>query len=334
MRLFIFGAPAKVGGAATKIRHLLYLLKHDFEITLVLNDPAWKREKEVTAFLKRLGIPWCLYRDLPRKTEGVALVICEPDFFRNGWARRIKERGLRLVFSNEMMFPFAGEAEAVRAGLIDKVLFVSEFQRTAFRDMYREVPWAITGNYIAPDEFPFTERRHPVFTLGRLSRADPDKYPEDFPVFYKELGLKEVRYRVMAWDDRLRRKYRWFRFGPEWDLLAPQREPAVRFLHSLDLLVYPIGHRVKESWGRSTVEAMLTGCIPLVPAGHQFENLVIHGETGFVCRTFGDYKGHVEWLYHDGVARRRLARRTAAYAREHLCDAKKHREIWRQALTE
>jgi hypothetical protein len=111
--------------------------------------------------------------------------------------------------------------------------------------------------------------------LGRLSRPDPAKYPLDFPVFYEELGLGEVRYRVIAWSPEVAKQYRWHRFGPEWELLPPRKESALRFLHSLDVFLYPLGHRIKESWGRAVVEAMLTGCVPVVPEGHQLHELVV-----------------------------------------------------------
>src|SRR5581483_7914894 len=103
--------------------------------------------------------------------------------------------------------------------LIDRVLFVSHFQQLVFADMYRGIPSFNTGNYIDPNDYAWRARRNEVFTMGRLSRADPRKYPLDFPVFYEEMGLKEVRYRGMAWNDDLRKQYRWHRFGPEWELL-------------------------------------------------------------------------------------------------------------------
>jgi Glycosyl transferases group 1 len=333
MRLYIFGVPGKMGGAATKIRHLIYLLKDDFEITVVLNRVSWFKVSEVTGFLKKQGVRFCLLKDLPKELNGVALAICELDFFTTGGAREVKRRGLRLVFSNEMMWEFKGEADAVRAGLIDKVLFVSDFQAATFAELYRGIPSAIPGNYVAPEDFEFVERRNATFTIGRLSRPDPDKYPEDFPVFYEELGLSEVKYRVMAWDDNLRRKYSWHRFGAEWELLGPQKEDTENFLHSLDLFVYPLGHLFKESWGRSTVEAMLTGCVPLVPAGHQFHNLMVHGETGFICQSFSDYRDVAQELYDNFPLRQRLSRQCAVHARTGICNRDEHRRIWIEALT-
>ncbi len=330
--LYIFGAPAKLGGAATKIRHLILLLKNSFRITVVLHHVSWLKDKEVTRFLNAEAVSFCLLKDLPPKVDGIALAICEVNFFTSGTAQEVKKRGLKLIFSNEMMWKFDGEAEAVAAGLIDKVLFVSEFQQENFKELYRNVPFSLVGNYIAPDDFEFVPRRNPVFTIGRLSRPDPDKYPEDFPVFYEELGFNDIRYRVMAWNDELRKKYSWHRFGLQWDLLSPQKEATDKFLQSLDLFVYPLGHRFKESWGRSTVEAMLTGCIPFVPRGHQFHTFIEHEESGFICGSFAEYKTYIDEVFRNNRLREQISIRCSNHARNSLCNPETHRNLWIDAL--
>jgi glycosyltransferase involved in cell wall biosynthesis len=330
--LYLFGVPGKVGGAATKIRHLILLLRHDFKITVVSSNIAAAKDKDIRTFLQTIAVPFCLHKDLPEKTEGIALAICEVDFFTTKRAEDVKRRGMKLVFSNEMMWEFKGEAEAAKAGLIDKVLYVSDFQAEKFTEIYHGIPSAIPGNYVAPEDFEFKDRQNATFTIGRLSRPDPDKYPEDFPIFYEELGLEDVKYRVMAWDDKMKRKYGWYRFGPEWELLGPNKEDTEKFLHSLDLFVYPLGHKFKESWGRSTVEAMLTGCVPLVPAGHQFHNLLVHGESGFICRSFSDYRDIVHELHDNYPLREKLGRQCAEHARTKVCNPDEHRKIWMNAL--
>lgn len=331
--LYIFGVPGKVGGAATKIRHLIYLLKDVYTITVVLNHVSWMKCKDVTRFLDSQNAKYCLMRDLPTKTDAKALVICELDFFKSGRARQLKSRGMKVIFSNEMMWLFEGEEAAVKEGLVDKVLFVSDFQACSFAAIYSGVPSAIPGNYVAPEDFSFVERTNARFTLGRLSRPDMDKYPEDFPVFYEEFGIRDARFRVMAWDEKLARKYRWHRFSDAWDLLPAGKEDTERFLQSLDLFVYPLGHRVKESWGRSTVEAMLTGCIPLVPIGHQFHCLIEPGEAGYLCDSFESFRNRVLELHDDHALRRRMSRNCAEHARAALCNADQHREVWMRALS-
>lgn len=331
--LYLFSAPGTIGGASTKVAHLIRLLSNVFKITVVPPHVAFCKDKEVRRLIEPFGAGISLLKDLPGRLEGVALAVCERDLFSSGRSLEIKRRGLKLVWSNEMMWAFDGEAEAARNGIIDRVLFVSEFQAAAFAEIYQGVPAFHVGNYIDPDDYAFRQRQNPTFTLGRLSRADPKKYPLDFPVFYEELGLGDVRYRVMAWNRDLEKQYRWHHFGPEWELLSERREPALKFLYSLDVFLYPLGHRVKESWGRAVVEAMLTGCVPVVPAGHQFQNFIVSGETGFICQEFSDFNAAVHELYENYPRRMTLGRRASCFARDTLCSPGDHRKKWVEALT-
>jgi glycosyltransferase involved in cell wall biosynthesis len=331
--LYLFGIPGAVGGAATKIAHLIRLLHQDFTITVVLPAVGLSKHKEVRHLTEPFGVRCVLLKELPGRLEGVGLGVCEKDFFSAGTAREAKARGLKVVWSNEMMWAFKGEAEAAQAGWIDRVLYVSEHQARALAEVHRGLPSFLTGNYIDPEDYPWRERRNPVFTLGRLSRPDPLKYPLNFPGFFEGFRLPDARYRVMAWSPEVQRQYRWHRFGPEWDLLPANREPAVRFLHSLDVFVYPLGHRIQESWGRAVVEAMLTGAVPVVPAGQQFDKLLVQGESGFICRAYGEWKACVRELYENHPLRLKVSRQAAAHARERLCNPEEHRRRWIEALS-
>ena len=131
----------------------------------------------------------------------------------------------------------------------------------------------------------------------------------------------------------MRRKYAWHRFGPEWELLPTNKVAAAEFLTGLDLFVYPLGHQVVESWGRSTVEAMLTGCVPLVPSGHNFEQMMVHGESGFICNDFAEFKAVARELHQNRALREQIGRAAAHHARTVLCNAEEHRRMWTEALT-
>ena len=331
-RIYFFGWPSFLGGADTKLAHLLVLLHKEFAITVIPNDACHLRDQVWTRFLGKLGVEYALLARLPKKLEGFAMSLCNQRFFTDGIARKAKEKGLKIIWSSEMMWHHDGELEAIKKGLIDKVLYVSELQKRYLSKGYGDLPSACPGNYIDPRFFPFKERRNKTFTIGRLSRNDPVKYPEDFPVFYEALDLPEVRFRVMAWDEALARKYRWHHFDDRWDLLPPEKEGQVRFLHSLDLFVYPLGHQFKESWGRSTVEAMLTGCIPLVPAGHHLDHLIVDGESGFICHDFLEYKQQAQRLYFDYEHRKRLAAQCRAQAVNKLCVREEHLRIWKEVF--
>jgi hypothetical protein len=95
--LYLFGVPGTLGGASTKIVHLVRLLHGDFRITVVAGEVALARDKAVRRLLEPYGAACVLLKDLPKKLEGVALGLCELNFFRSGAAREAKSRGLRVV---------------------------------------------------------------------------------------------------------------------------------------------------------------------------------------------------------------------------------------------
>lgn len=331
--LYVFAWPSFLGGADTKLAHLLPLLREKFQITVVPQDADLLRQKVWTDYLKKLGIQYCLFDDLPKKLSGIGFSLCNGAFFPERIAHRAKERGLKIIWSSEMMWHHEGELDAIKDGAVDKVLYVSELQKKYLSKGYGDkLESAMTGNYVNPRSFPFAERKHETFTIGRLSRPDPVKFPEDFPVFYERLEVPDARFRVMAWNREMADKYRWHNFGPQWELLREQQEPQVDFLHSLDLFIYPLGHHFRESWGRSTVEAMLTGCIPLIPPGHHLDHLVKDGINGFICHDFLDYQKRAHELYNDYDMRRAMSRRCREYTIKTVCNRKEHIKMWEEAL--
>jgi glycosyltransferase involved in cell wall biosynthesis len=362
-RLYWFNWPSHVGGADTKFVHLLTLLGSEFEITVVPNDPKSLESVEWRACLDRLGIRVSLLDDLPARLEGWAVALCNGPFLKAGMAKEMKRRGARIAWSNEMMWHFEGEIEAVRSGLIDRLMYVSPTQRAALEPGYlngnmttgsnietglefglltghgaEALPWVMTGNWIDPAAFPFRLREGtPVrpFTLGRLSRPDPDKFPDNFPRSYEALAEREpVRFRVMGWSDKLSERWCEHDFDARWELLPPAAEPVALFLDSLDVFVYDLSPRFRESWGRAVVEAMLCGVVPVVPrgGGHHLENLVTHGVSGFLCDSQREFGNYVRLLHDDPALLRRLSAGAREDACTRLCCAADHLRLWRQVF--
>ena len=330
--MFLYGVPGYVGGAATKILDLINLLKNELPITIIVPDTKWLKDKSFLKLSSTLGVDVKRLSDVESFKGETLLAVCETSFFSSGHAQRLKELGARIVWSNDMMWTFKGEVEAVRSGLIDLVVFVSNIQRDKFSDIYFNTKSELIPNYISPSTFPFSYRTNKVFTIGRLSRADPLKYPVNFPCFYEDLKVSHIKFRVQAWSHELRRKYSWHHFDARWDLLESNAEPAREFLQSLDLFVYPLGHRVTESYGRSTVEAMLTGCVPIVPSGHNFGTMIPNGVAGYVYNTFEEVNDIVLMMHRDNNLRQKISKASSDYVREHLCNEHTHRNMWLNIL--
>ena len=360
--LYIFNWPSNVGGADTKVTHLLLLLHGHYDITMVPNTREQLLQLGWRKFLKRLNVKAARWDDLPKKLHGVALSLCNGKFLGEGIVLQAKQRGLRVIWSSEMMWHHGPEIAAVTFGVIDKVLYVSEVQKQLLAPGYGKCPSAITGNYIAPEMFPFSERVRAAdapLVIGRLSRPDPAKFPADFPEFYESLEgetriarrnangktirgnsrnscqAPRTKFRVMAWSDQMRDVYNHHGFDARWDLLEKETESQADFLHSLDLFVYSLGPAFRESWGRSTVEAMLTGCVPLVPkgGGHHLENLVPHGKAGFLCSSNDEFREQVQRLRRDVALRKKLSRAARRHAENELCNHAEHLRVWKEALS-
>lgn len=102
-KLYVFGWPSFVGGADTKLAHLLVLLHEHCDITVIPNENRHLHNKTRTRFLDKLGVRYDLLECLPAKLSGFALSLSNQCFFTHRIAHRAKERGLTLVWSSEMM---------------------------------------------------------------------------------------------------------------------------------------------------------------------------------------------------------------------------------------
>lgn len=368
MNLVFFNWPSFVGGADTKLVHLLPLLKKHYRITLAtihpqqLADPRWR------PWLEEQGIGSCLVEDLPERMDGCAVCLCNGTFFDKALYLRARAMGLKVVWSNEMMWHFPAELGALCLGRIDTVLFTSGVQRELLEPGYREalgnaaqadpgpgarwgvinaaegckpVRWVETGNYIDAGQFQFRERggarKKPggAFSVGRVSRPDPDKFPDDFPLSYEGLGLRPpVRFRVLGWSSALAERWAGHSFDDRWELLETASVPVQEFMDSLDILVYDLSPRFRESWGRAVVEAMLCGVVPIVPAGggHHLEHLVPHGEGGFLCRSREDFGTYARQLQDDPDLLQRMSRGARRWAEEKLCQPEEHLALWRRVF--
>jgi len=375
MNLYFFNWPSNVGGADTKMVHLLRLLHRDYEITMVPNREEQFEQQRWREFLDSLEVRYCRYENLPERLEGWAVSLCNVKFFEEGKAVEMRRRGLKVAWSSEMMWHHDGELGYMLLRWVDKVLYVSPVQRAALEGGYATalgnpaafagggyvvrpedaavsgeiasrpgrpgLRWVMTGNFVDPNAFPFRDRaaeRKPgqPLVIGRLSRPDPDKFPEDFPAFYEGLGVEPARFRVMAWSEQLRERWKDHAFDDRWDLLPQETEAQVPFLHSLDLFVYELGGRFSESWGRAVVEAMLTGAVPIVPADrrHHLHHLITHGESGFLCETRADFARWTQLLANDTALRDRMSLAARAHAVGKLCDPDEHRRLWRLVFEE
>jgi len=366
VKVYLFGWPGTLGGAATKFAHLIRLLRRKFEVTVVAPRAGFPLEARWAQWMRQCAVRHCEIHDLPRRLNGWGVSLCDSEFLGSPEWADLRRRGLKMAWGNEMMWPLAREAGAITLGQVDAVLYVSPVQRAILEPQYRcylkgalrvEPPagagrrvsgwiegrtrrerlrWAMVGNYIDPELFPFRDRSRDAaerLTVGRLSRPDPNKFPPDFPGSYEALGLKRPKFRVMGWSAEMQAQWPDHSFDERWELLEPSGDTA-SFLQSLDLFVYELGPHFRESWGRVVVEAMLTGAIPLVPrgGGHHVENLVRHGRSGFACADRKEFARHARYLEKHPLERLKMSRRCRESAVRRHCNVSRHLRLWEEVF--
>lgn len=351
-----------MGGASTKFAHLIWLLHRRHALTVVALDSEDLAETRWVQWLQAIGVRHCHWDDLPRQLDGWGVSLCNADFLGSPRWVDVRRRGLKMAWGNEMMWPMAPEAGAITLGQVDAVLYVSPDQRSALEPHYqrflrgslalRPIPvgnrattgwicgrsprdrvrWVMVGNYISPEAFPFRDRRTTTSpcVVGRLSRPDVTKFPEDFPNSYEDLGMRHPRFRVMSWSAELQARWKTHRFDERWDLLPSAGEDAAEFLRSLDLFVYELAPGCRESWGRAVVEAMLTGAVPLIPrgGGHHLDKLIAHGRSGFLCRDRAEFSQYARHLEIHPEQRWAVSRECRRWAIRRHCAVRAHLKLW------
>src|SRR5689334_12609287 len=126
MKVYFFGWPGRIGGADTKLDHLLPLLQPEFDLTVVPPAASYLDEPYGRQRLADLHIPAATWDQLPTRLTGWGVALCNGHFLASGMAADARRRGLRLAWSNEMMWLFPPERGALTLGLCDAVLYVSD----------------------------------------------------------------------------------------------------------------------------------------------------------------------------------------------------------------
>lgn len=336
--LYVFQWISDLGGADTRLKELLVLIKDQFEIICIPNDEFRLGEKHNTDFLDSLGIKYCMPGSLPDKVEGFAYANCNFRLFsERSRIDFIKSKNLTFLWSNDMMWTTNEELEAIKSGKVDCCLFTSPFHWGILgKKVFAANPTqkaAILDNYFDSSTWKYVERpRRTTTSFGKVSRDDLMKFSEDFPIFYESAtaGI-DAEFRVMGWSDALSRKYSWFRFSERWNLLKTNAQKAQDFLSSVDVFLYNCNHKFVENQSRAIVEAQLTGCPVVAPNKWNFPNMVWSQRTGFLwndleeardaCRELSDYE-----------TRRKMARLANECTRDIWCDAESARRKWHAVL--
>jgi len=313
MRVFVLGYPGDVGGANTELWHTVKLWRRSgIDVTLV---PTWQAEPRWQARLDALGCrtvhcsPEALHT-LEGLAGGVVVGMCNAHFLACG--PRLRELGCKTVWVPCMNWLFPAERLLyARLGTFDRHVFQSRFQRDQLvpqlrRWGFRESAGRVIRGAMAAEEFAPAPRPHAAgeaFVVGRISRAEPDKFPRNLWQVYGRIP-HALRARVLGWSEAIES-----RLGPPpaWAECRPAGSlPVLGFLATLHAMV-PVGGEAVENWPRVGLEAMAAGVPLVVPAEGGWSEMLRHGQTGYLCRSDDETAFYTARLAYDEAHRLAIA---------------------------
>lgn len=291
-RLFVHGFPSLYGGAGTELHHqILAWLHMGVEVHLI---PSWDCHGEalygeMVSLGVRLHAPldWsCLQPGDP------VLGFCNAEFLNA--LPQIRRFTRRTVFVNCMTWLFEREKEAMQRGEIAMFLYQNEAVRQRVMPLLRalnddpQIRFCSFRPYFHAEAFPFVRQRdEDWFGCGRISRQDADKFAANTLHIYDTFVAPVPKHGLfLGFDQRSERK-----IGRPFDWIQiahHQREVSQQaFYRHCRIVLQPMD--TTENWPRVGFEAMSSGSVLIVDNRGGWQQMVLHGRTGWLCNHERDF---------------------------------------------
>ena len=321
-RICVIGFPSILGGADTELLqqskiwlkmgvevHFIHHSQYSPTATVIIDDvkSLGAIVHEAKDFSKIDGMPCISY------CAGPALAQIE----------EIRKYTETFIFVNCMTWLFPKEKEHITSGAITHNLY----QRQQVLDKHKKELMALNSSlsmdlvkpYFDTAPFPMIDRSgkeyNKTFKFGRIHRADAGKFHPDTLGIYNTMVapvLKEGK--ILGMKPDIAKK---IGTPPTWITAYKENGiPQSEFYKFAKAIIQPCDPGHTENLPRISFEAMSSGSLLVVDDKGGFQDQVIHGETGWLC------KDHREFIYygsrvayeHDETAR------MAANARQYLED--------------
>jgi len=333
MKIYLMGYPGDLGGACTEAWHTVKLWRRfGVDVHLI---PTWGCSSKWQERCDQLG---CVTLETTPEKLGevdglpgsIVVSFCNAAFLQQ--AKRLRELGCKLVWSNCMTWLFDAEREFNRQfGPFDAYHFQSEFQRSLLEPQLAEFGYQPTQGHLIRgafdvDEWEFSPRsRSPdePFVIGRAARPDRDKWSSNTWPIYRRIQVKEKRALMLGMDDSTHQK---LGKPPDWaECLTPMAIPAQEFYRRIHCQL-PVNGGARENWPRVGLEAMAAGVPIVAQAQWGWAEMIEHGVTGFLGSCDQELAHYAAVLSYDEDLRREMI----VAARQRLCNELAHPEtLWR-----
>ncbi len=310
--LFVCGYPGDIGGANTELWHTLRLFRRfGLGVTLL---PTWRADPTWQARLERIGCrtvhatPDTLDR-VPNLAGSIVVSMCNKRFLAA--AAEFRRLGCRIVWLGCMNWLFPDERLHYRRhGTFDRYVFQSRYQRDQLVPQLRRFGYEDSHSHVIRGAFdaglfplrPIEHRPGERFSIGRISRAQADKFSPQTWTIYRRVP-HPIEARVLGWSAEVAAHV-----GPppSWAQCRPvgSNTPAA-VLAKLHAMVH-IGGRATENWPRVGLEAMAAG-VPIVADNRGgWREMIRHGTTGYLCDNEDQFAYYTARLAYDEEERSRI----------------------------
>lgn len=294
--VFWSGFPGLAGGANTECWHTAKLLRaNGVGVTFIPTKGAdlkfAPRLEEIGCKIVKVGNEEL--HTVPGLKDAIVIGMCNSNFI--AMAHVFRDLGCKTIWINCMTFCYAGELQHYQQynKTFDAYVFQSNWAKQKIEPVlvdfgYDPKQGHVIRGAFSIEEFPFRPRSHKTgqpFVIGRLSRAEQDKYSSNtWPIYSRVVQAcardQAVQARVMAWRKCVEEKCG---KPPDWaQCLDSCVETPQEFLGSLHALIQVNGG-AGENWPRSGLEAMATGVPLVVQNAWGWREMVKHGQTGYLC---------------------------------------------------
>jgi hypothetical protein len=319
-KVFVLGYPGPIGGACTELWHTVKTWRAN-GVDVVL-CPTWgntpqpyKRQcDDIGCTTEYYANVADFVRQRATSLRGCnVLGMCNDAFLKV--AGILRDAGARLLWANCMTFAFQAELDFLRTGKgFDVVVFQSQHQSTLLQKRFadEEIPFDVSTSALIrgafdPSEFPYAPRPHAygeAFYIGRHARPDADKWSSNTWNIYTRIAYEGRRALMLGVaDNTLERLGR----TPEYaSTLRPDAIPAQAFLSLLHCLL-PINGGAGENWPRAGLEAMSAGVPVVAQNSWGWQEMITHGETGFLGNNDAELSHYAATLAYDNSLRLRMA---------------------------
>ncbi len=303
--LYIVGFPSLYGGAGAELYHqvrvweTLGVTLHFIPTQKNVRKASLHGEMTERGHVIHDAYDWAVIPE-----DAPVISFCNEDFLTA--LPEIRKRTRRTVFVNCMTWLFGKEKEAMSRGDIALFLYQNDKVRQSMVPRLRAINddpairFISFRPYFDSSSFPYVaDRVSDWFGAGHISRQDEDKFSKDTWRIYEHFASPvPKRGTFLGFDARSEAKTG---KPPDWpDPSHAQNPPSQQdFYRRCHIVLQPTD--TTENWPRVGFEAMASGSVLIVDKRGGWEQMIIHGKTGWLCESPGDfiaYASKMAWEPH------------------------------------